>query len=255
MRPAENIVISGSCHSGGIGYSVGMLKKCLWLGFVLYAVAAPAATVELKGKASVTGTILAEKRDHIIVDIGYTVLIIPRNQVLKLLNDNEAAAKTVTAPVAVAPAPTRQAAARVASEPGAGEGFYKTPAAGLGDRTVRELVDDLGEAVVQVRTPAGLGSGFFINADGYLITNFHVTEGETQISVEVYHQKDGQLTRTDLQAGQDHRAEQVRRPGLAADRGQGRAAVRQRDAGGRGQAGGGGERVRHRQPAGIGDGR
>jgi len=62
-------------------------------------------------------------------------------------------------------------------------------------RTVLELVNQIGEAVVQVRTPSGLGSGFFLNEDGFLITNFHVIEGETQISVEVYHQKDGQLER------------------------------------------------------------
>ncbi len=60
---------------------------------------------------------------------------------------------------------------------------------------MRELVSQIGQAVVQVRTPSGLGSGFFLNEDGFLITNFHVIEGETQISVEVYHQKDGQLDR------------------------------------------------------------
>lgn len=74
-------------------------------------------------------------------------------------------------------------------------GLYYTTNRPQAERSVRDLVKQLGEAVVQVRTPSGLGSGFIINPDGFLITNFHVIEGETQISVEVYHLEEGQLER------------------------------------------------------------
>ena len=94
-----------------------MFKECVCLPLILCCATAPGATVELKGKSSVTGAILAEKNDQIIVDIGYTVLVIPRDQVLKLLPDNEAAAQP-----AVAPAPVAQPA----PEPAASQGFYRT---------------------------------------------------------------------------------------------------------------------------------
>jgi len=168
-----------------------MLKQCVCLLSLLAFLTAQAATVELKGKASVTGTILAEKRDQIIIDIGYTVLVIPRSQVSKLLNDNEAAAKAITARKPDTATPPAQPV----SDPVATRGFYRTAPASAPEQNVRELVNTLGAAVVQVRTPEGLGSGFFIDADGYLITNFHVVEGETQITVEVYDAKDGQLDR------------------------------------------------------------
>jgi serine protease Do len=159
-----------------------MLKTILCVCLLLGGATLRATTVQLKGKAAVTGTILAKTSDQIIVDIGYTVLVIPKSQVVKLLDDNAKAAKAVkamTAPV----------------EPAVERGFYSTSIVPPPERSVRELVNELGEAVVQVRTPAGLGSGFFINPDGFLITNFHVTEGETQISVEVYLQKNGQIER------------------------------------------------------------
>src|SRR4029077_20775096 len=73
--------------------------------------------------------------------------------------------------------------------------IFRSAGASLPERSVREVVGQLGGAVVQVRTPGGLGSGFIIKEDGYLITNFHVIENETQISVEVYRQQDGQLER------------------------------------------------------------
>jgi serine protease Do len=140
---------------------------------------ASADTIQLKNKAAVTGKVLAEKSDSLVVDIGYTVLVIPRNTIISRTAD--ATAKT--------PLPTSLANAVNAPQ------FYSSDARPGNARDVQDLVKQIGEAVVQVRTPGGLGSGFFINADGYLITNFHVIEGETEISVEVYHQTNGQLDR------------------------------------------------------------
>ena len=144
---------------------------------------ARADTVQLKDKAAITGKILARKHDQVIMDIGYTVLTIPRNQIEKIMEgDVPQRVDRKTPPAAAAPPEDKSA-------------LFQSAGASLPERSVRELVGQLGAAVVQVRTPGGLGSGFIINEEGYLITNFHVIENETQISVEVYHQKSGQLER------------------------------------------------------------
>ncbi len=152
----------------------------------LGAVAGRADTIQLKDKASVIGKILVEKRDQLVVDIGYTVLSIPRDQVVKIYKgENYPSAGKVGA--------SGKTGERLAPVFDAQTGFYAALDRQMPERSVRDLVTQFGEAVVQVRTPGGLGSGFMINEDGFLMTNFHVIEGETQISVEVYLQRDGQL--------------------------------------------------------------
>ena len=37
--------------------------------------------------------------------------------------------------------------------------------------------------MVMIRTPIGLGSGFLIHPDGYVVTNDHVVAGERKISI------------------------------------------------------------------------
>ena len=162
------------------------------------ALAVSADVIQLRDKSAVTGKVLAEKRDQLVVDIGYTVLVIPRKEIVKVSKsetketkpstENTNTANEVASLTPIVPPPL-PATTEVHS------GIYQTSIAPPPTENVRELVKDLGEAVVQVRTPGGLGSGFIINEDGFLITNFHVIEGETEITVEVYHQKDGQLAR------------------------------------------------------------
>jgi serine protease Do len=138
-----------------------------------------ADTLQLKDSAAVTGKILAEKPDSVVMDMGYTVLVVPRTAISSITKTG--GVLSATSPGGALLDVTPQ--------------FYTDGVPVAQARDVQDLVKQLGQAVVQVRTPEGLGSGFFINPDGYLITNFHVIEGETEISVEVYSRDNDQLER------------------------------------------------------------
>lgn len=171
-----------------------LLKKHWLLAILLMAPRhlALAEVLELKDGGTITGKILSEKRDSVVVDVGYTALVIPRSAVSKITSGEPS-------PAGPSSGKGKKPSAAISSQPvpvfSSNPSFYQVGARTGAEKNVRDLVNQLGEAVVQVRTPGGLGSGWFINEDGFLITNFHVIEGETQISVEVYHQKNGQLER------------------------------------------------------------
>ncbi len=125
--------------------------------------AAP-STVELTQGGSVKGEVLSETAERVVVDLGFTILQVPRDAVTRIIKE-----ATGTAP----------------AESVAGADLYRVdPVART--QSVKDLVNTIGDRVVLVKTPSGLGSGFMIHQDGYLITNDHVVAGETQVTVTVF---------------------------------------------------------------------
>ena len=134
-------------------------------GLLLAGTAAHAGqqvTVTLVGGAKITAELLRENDQGIVLDLGHDVLQIPAKRLLGI--DREAT--------------------QTAEQSHQNRGIFLTGRAAPAD--VPELVKRCGDSVVMVKTPVGQGSGFIISSQGHMITNYHVVEGETKISVTYF---------------------------------------------------------------------
>src|SRR3954462_8027000 len=91
-------------------------------------------TIQLKDKAAIVGTILAEKRDQVAVDVGYTILLVPRNQIAKISKDSsDSPTKMTSSPKAPLPETKPVVESKAVAESKAG--FYSAPNKALPSRT------------------------------------------------------------------------------------------------------------------------
>jgi serine protease Do len=139
------------------------------------AVAAEIVTVTLVGGGKVTAPLLRRNDDGLVLDLGFEPLQIPAKRVLDV----------------------RAAEAGTATDGAATDrDIFRTGR--LEAREVPELVRRFGDAVVMVRNPGGLGTGFLVSRDGHVVTNYHVVENNTRIQVTLFRRTDSGFEKIEL---------------------------------------------------------
>jgi len=139
-----------------------MSKIFFLLSFLFVTSFGKTVTINLTNDSTVTGELVKSNVGEVFVDLGYDIIKIPKTSILQMVDKSvqQSNDKTVFH-----------------------NDLFVNSVGKRKESPLNVLVDELGEAVVLIRTPIGLGSGFLIHPDGYIVTNDHVVAGERQISV------------------------------------------------------------------------
>ena len=141
---------------------------------VMTAPAAELMRVVLKNGSELRAEVLKVRDDAVVLDLGSTVITLPHVDIARIEKEAD-----------------KNAAAGQKAAAQSEDMYFVEP--GREAMTVEKNVQRVAEAVVQIQTASGLGSGFIINKMGHVITNQHVIAGEREITVLVYKKKQGGL--------------------------------------------------------------
>ena len=147
-----------------------IVKIIVYFGLLSPLLVAGKIKVELHNGGLIEATLLKKTDEKLILDLGFDVLSVPQKEIARVFEAKE----------------------KMEPEFTVGDSLFSTS---MNRRAapLRDLVDDLGKAVVMIRTPVGLGSGFLIHPDGYVVTNDHVVAGERKISITQFSQSGEEL--------------------------------------------------------------
>jgi serine protease Do len=147
--------------------------------FACAAQAADERIIVFRDGQTLTAPVLQESAERVVVDLGYDVLAIPRKAIQEIRE------------------PAADGASSKRPEVHETDHLYST--ADLQPQSVKQLTERFGEGVVLVSTPSANGSGFFVTKQGHFITNFHVIESETRISVTAFRKEGGEFKRQKIE--------------------------------------------------------
>jgi serine protease Do len=136
----------------------------VWTALLLVA-QEPRDELDLGAGRLLRGTIVKETAEQVFVDLGATIVTLPRASVLAVRRG--------------------VGAERATEAPATSEGALFQRAA-RAELSVRENVERVGAGVVLVKVPSALGSGFVISPQGHVVTNAHVVQGERNVSVTLF---------------------------------------------------------------------
>ena len=119
-------------------------------------------TVTLTGGSKLTATLLRSNDHGVVLDLGHDVLHIPAQRILNVADARPDAADALA------------------------EQHDIFTVGRLDPAPVGDLVKRYGDSAGMVKTARGLGSGFVISDHGHVITNYHVVEKETKVTVTLF---------------------------------------------------------------------
>jgi len=176
-------------------------KSAAWLlGGILVCFAASQANaayyVRLKSGSEMTGTLLQETPDRVVLDVGAQVITLPREVIEEARDlaagttspDSRASTSSLQLPRAEQDADTGGIRFRIGGPPSS-----KTA------RTRTQIIDDAMAGIVLISNPSGSGSGFVVDLDGHIVTNYHVVRKEKYHTVTFFVREKGAIERRKIE--------------------------------------------------------
>lgn len=135
----------------------------------------------LQGGGELVGVLVKETPMEVFVDIGPSIIGVPRGSVLERMRLGEIEESTTGAGIGTG-----------VYDPETGTLVFRSRADDSRMLSQQEILENVKRSVVLVSNPGGLGTGWIVDNNGRLVTNHHVVGTETYQTVTLFVQEGNQ---------------------------------------------------------------